>query len=129
LVAVDNSALKQKDLGLSLMMGDPKAIQQVPAGQAKESNLPKMAGMMPPGSNPGEMMAKMKGNSGPPAPSISKDELEKRMAEKGATLPTNNQIAGEYISIPEKYADPEQSGLTFKISGKQQEVNIPLTSK
>jgi len=87
-------------------------------------------GFRPPGVPPGVNMGRppdMAGG-GPPK-DVAKKEGAKREVPEGYKMSNPGDAAKKYVSIPEKYGIPEQSGLTFKGGGGTQTFDIPLTSK
>ncbi len=52
--------------------------------------------------------------------------MRKRMEENdpGAVPPAD--VVGKHLPIPERYADPTRSGLTYTVQRGSQDYNIPL---
>lgn len=74
---------------------------------------------VPPGM--AQMMNKMKKN-----PSL-KDVKSTDPEGSGKSIPMMGMMPTNIVQIPAKYADPNSSGLTYKVASGEQSYDIPLT--
>jgi hypothetical protein len=74
-------------------------------------------------------------SGGPPVirgPSANKDTVTSRSPKhpggepKPGRHPGTGPAAARHVVLPKKYEDPDQSGLTFTVTGGKQTINIPL---
>jgi hypothetical protein len=55
------------------------------------------------------------------------DEMKQKMEAQGKTFgPQTMKMAGTFVAIPDKYTDPEKSGLSFDIKSSDNEITIEL---